>query len=860
MFDHRNLLQRSNCLHVEFLQMEAIHGTMDKQLSGCLRGILYAVVYMLGGVCLSISSVTAQDSTAVSISGPDEVLEGESLVFQVRLENELDAELVVPYTIGVSASQSEKPLLWTDNSGCREDCALTFPAGSDSKEIIINTKQSLGTNAARIKVTLDVSSSTEGEAGGFSTAGSEAAIGSVLDEQDWIVLRNKTVYANRITLVFSLLISAWFTVTLLLEIASKFGYARWGQGFTSITPSTLATAGILGTFFGILIGLFDFDPDNISESVPNLLDGLTVAFSTSIVGIGFAVLFRFVRAVPSKKESAGEVSPSDIHATLVDIREFAHETTKASSEHTAALVDMRNDAQESIKSSTRQLSEIRAAISSEGDSSLLTQMQKLRTDAKDNHAEMIDAFQKFSAHMVENNQKAVIEALKEVIRDFNLNLSEQFGENFKELNSAVHQLVEWQNNYREHLEHLEQRLKLITEAMEFSKDALKSVQESAEQIPVAISQLEPVLSGVESKINVLNDQMKAIAELRDKAVEAFPVIEENLEKLTAGLATSVQRTLGQAEDILADSRKKHDELQIGYTGILKGVDDSRKIFAEELEGTLAKLSEQSAVAFERQQKFVEEMADNASTVAKEMLSNIESSVETILQQAKDIMDDGRKGHDEFHQSYIGILEGIDTSRKEFASELDKTMMKLAEQSKEAFEQQSKLVEGLAENANNAAKDVLQKLTSSVEATLQQANDALEQGRSGHDELQRSYGGILEGVDDSRKKFALELENAMTNLNEQTTVAHERQQKLIDEIAGRVDDSVREFLRRYQERMDQQFEQFDGAMQEELKRVLEAMAKPLTSITEKFVEDYDRIGQLLSRLRELERRIGGSLGQ
>ena len=54
--------------------------------------------------------------------------------------------------------------------------------------------------------------------------------------------------------------------------------------------------------------------------------------------------------------------------------------------------------------------------------------------------------------MVENNQKAIIEALREVIKDFNTKITEQFGDNFKELNSAVSKLLSWQIQYKDELE------------------------------------------------------------------------------------------------------------------------------------------------------------------------------------------------------------------------------------------------------------------------------------------------------------------------------------------------------------------------------------------------------------------------
>ena len=42
--------------------------------------------------------------------------------------------------------------------------------------------------------------------------------------------------------------------------------------------------------------------------------------------------------------------------------------------------------------------------------------------------------------------------MKGVIREFNEKISEQFGDNFKQLNEAVGRLLEWQENYRTQIE------------------------------------------------------------------------------------------------------------------------------------------------------------------------------------------------------------------------------------------------------------------------------------------------------------------------------------------------------------------------------------------------------------------------
>lgn len=50
-------------------------------------------------------------------------------------------------------------------------------------------------------------------------------------------------------------------------------------------PVLTATMGVLGTFIGIYMGLHSFDVNNISVSVPGLLEGMKTAFLTSIVGM-----------------------------------------------------------------------------------------------------------------------------------------------------------------------------------------------------------------------------------------------------------------------------------------------------------------------------------------------------------------------------------------------------------------------------------------------------------------------------------------------------------------------------------------------------------------------------------------------
>ena len=218
------------------------------------------------------------------------------------------------------------------------------------------------------------------------------------------------------------------------------------------------------------------------------------------------------------------MTPAVIHSSLTAIKEGID---KAASQERESLEDLRK------------------SISADGDSSLLTQVQKLRTDFKDGQQELTKEFRQFAETMAENNSKALIEALEQVIRDFNTQLNEQFGDNFKQLNEAVSALLTWQENYREHVEALEHRL--AVRAAEASEQALSKIVRHTKQIPVTLQSLRDILKG-------LDEHLETVAELKDKAVKAFPVIDDNLAKLTNKLGESVQQAIQRSDKLSSFSK------------------------------------------------------------------------------------------------------------------------------------------------------------------------------------------------------------------------------------------------------------------------------------------------------------------
>jgi len=67
--------------------------------------------------------------------------------------------------------------------------------------------------------------------------------------------------------------------------------------------SQIVSVGVLGTFVGIFIGLQNFNPEDIINSVNDILLGLKTAFFTSIVGMSVATILSIIEKLKDKSES-----------------------------------------------------------------------------------------------------------------------------------------------------------------------------------------------------------------------------------------------------------------------------------------------------------------------------------------------------------------------------------------------------------------------------------------------------------------------------------------------------------------------------------------------------------------------------
>ena len=288
--------------------------------------------------------------------------------------------------------------------------------------------------------------------------------------------------------------------------------------FRQAAPALMTSLGIFGTFCGIFLALWPIefeDRSRLDANIQELLNGMKTAFVTSLLGIGSAVAFRAV-SIP-------------LSVSLWELfRGFAGIKPPPPPPEQQEVLD--------------RLDAIKQAIAGEGDSSMATQMQKLRLVNSEGFKQIEglsdtirDALMKNLENLTNEIRdiigKQLGDSLKDLINSIQEALIERFGETFVEFSKATLAIKEWQEDHRGQVEQL-------TTAFNLAADRIATIAAECEKIPPTMERLREVTETARHDVDSLNRQVEAFAAMRRQAEESFPVIKAHLDKIGEDLSAS----------------------------------------------------------------------------------------------------------------------------------------------------------------------------------------------------------------------------------------------------------------------------------------------------------------------------------
>ena len=348
-------------------------------------------------------------------------------------------------------------------------------------------------------------------------------------------------------------------------------------------PSRIASLGVLGTFIGITIGLLGFDENNIDTSVPILLSGMQTAFITSITGMIGSILMKYWQHNKQKEELSHQSSDSiDENATIATLIKYLQEKDIEQAKFNNQLLDSINLMNKSI--------------SGDGDTTLINQLKILRTDLTTEQKnttneikEMVQAFNEFAIQMAENNSKALVKALEETIKDFNVKIQEQFGENFKQLNIAVGKLLTWQEEYKNTIIDVTENQKLIFSGIEQAKLSLNEMASDSHSIKESAQLLSNIILTAERYQKELYTSLNTLVNICNEAKQLIPSFNNMINKTTeriAELHNEVQKNISISSDKIVSLTSEANNSINEYLGnVVNNLEHHDNILYQSLEKT-----------------------------------------------------------------------------------------------------------------------------------------------------------------------------------------------------------------------------------------------------------------------------------
>ena len=278
----------------------------------------------------------------------------------------------------------------------------------------------------------------------------------------------------------------------------------------SVLGNIASTIGVLGTFVGISIGLWKFNPNDITSSVPLLLSGMKIAFATSIIGMAASIFMKYIALKNEDEENIDDIM--ELFNTMIAESRNVNNTLIENQKQTENVLN--------------KVSEIWAS-----------------------HQENLTVELKSEILNLNNN---IISKQEELIGEF-----KKLGECFTLLNSGVNNLLTWQENYKETIENTTKELEIVIQTIHNADESIESISKNSSLIKENNENLSEVLKEINKTQNVIIDSNKSIIEISNTAKESIPQINEHFTNIdnrtkesTAYLQTLISENLNNIKSYL----------------------------------------------------------------------------------------------------------------------------------------------------------------------------------------------------------------------------------------------------------------------------------------------------------------------
>ena len=493
-----------------------------------------------------------------------------------------------------------------------------------------------------------------------------------------------------IGIVFILIVAVW-AIWYIIKRTNK----NNNEHLFDFIPHVFPTLGILFTFVGIAIGLWNFDSNNIEKSIPELMDGLKTAFFVSIIGVALLVIFSFWTNIKRKKLEVGVLSEETqaINNLIDTIKELRNDLTSIDDNENVIKPGnvLRDIYKETLKqSSSLQTfsSDLALTISAGFEQILNNPTVGVVAELKLVKAEIENLGNKLkdpATDMTQNIVKELQQSMGKMIEEFKISMSGTTKNEMEHLanllGKAGGSLIDFPGKLQMMTDKLSENFKDLQDIVKhISQQTLSQSEDSTKQMKKQVEDMSEILK---SKVVDLQSGQQTLLIEQSKNLQVsenlLSTFNTSIEKMN-GLSTEVNGSISR----LNQAQTELDKVVSTFRNISQEINSSSSKFGES-QLTFSRYSE----AFLQNNSNIIEQIQKSLEIAKGVSEDYANKFVIIEKGLQTIFTEITKGLKDYQETVSGSLEKY---LEKYSNKLTETAQSLAG----AFSMQQGILEELTE--------------------------------------------------------------------------------------------------------------------------------------------------------------------
>ncbi|MDO4620631.1 MAG: MotA/TolQ/ExbB proton channel family protein [Lachnospiraceae bacterium] len=401
----------------------------------------------------------------------------------------------------------------------------------------------------------------------------------------------------------------------------------------NLVSGTMTGLGILGTFIGLSIGLQAFNTgtaQEITDSIGPLIQGIKVAFHTSIYGMVFGLTFSFL--YKGKLDQATEALNRFLNAY-----------------DNYVLPDSKNENLSQMLAFQKKQAEGMNELADAMGSKLAATLGDIMTPQFNRMNTTITNFAAVAT-------QAQLEGIENVVDKFVEQMNQSLQGAFVDLGRSMTEMVEWQRENRSYMRSILEEVGTLTTDL---TSMTTFTQQAVEHMASYMEGMETMQQDLRDSIRVLQDQMETGARLTTQQqgyIETLVGYEKKLSESTEAYAekmTEQLTILRRMEQQLSETTQKHME-EIAQLAQQSG---------ETMTGAAQYAADTAAQAARTQMDNMVSVADVLNGDLKKSSEELQKSAERLEQNLADSVKSTYGTIDEMQKELKGLIYSVDVLRR-----------------------------------------------------------------------------------------------------------------------------------------------------------------------------------------------------